>query len=122
MSFLDKVIKEKRRQVAQRKKQVPIGRLEARLDKQPIRDLGHALSGGGRIIAEVKKRSPRVERYQQAAMAGELAPIYQRCGASAVSVVTDEANFGTSLADGQRIRRQVTIPVLFKDFNDLIKG
>ena len=116
MSFLDRVMKQKRREVAQSRSTVPLDRLQARLDDAPIRDLHNALSGGGRVIAEVKKRSPKVEMFQQAGAADELAPVYERNGAAAVSVVTDETNFGMSLADAQRIRSQVTVPVLVKDF------
>ena len=46
----------------------------------------------------------------------ELASVYERCGASAMSIVTDQKNFGTSLDDVERVRATVSLPVLVKDF------
>jgi len=116
MSFLDRVIRQKRRELADKQAMTPIAKLREQLDDRPIRDLRGALSGGERIIAEVKKRSPKVDAFEQSAATGELAPVYERCGASAVSVVTDEVNFGTSLADAKAIRSQISVPLLVKDF------
>lgn len=115
MSFLKKVLDEKRGELA-RKARLPLGELGRRGERDPIRDLHHALSGGRRIIAEVKKRSPKVAAFRQTGSADNLAPIYERHGASAVSIVTDETNFGMSLADVRRVRNQVSVPVLVKDF------
>lgn len=116
LSFLDKVMSQKRRALAERQTMIPIAELTEQLDGLSTRDLRAALSGGGRIIAEVKKRSPKVDVFEQSAAADEIAPIYERCGASAVSVVTDKVNFGTSLADAKMIRSHITVPLLVKDF------
>jgi len=116
MSFLDKVMKQKRRQLAGRMTSLPLSRLRANLDGMPIRSLRRAVEGGERIIAEVKKRSPRVELFHQADLTEQLAPVYERNGACAISVVTDQINFGMSLFDAKQIRDQVSLPVLVKDF------
>ena len=68
------------------------------------------------VIAEVKRRSPSA-----GAIAEDLDPVahaaaYVRGGAVAISVVTDEAHFGGSLADLERVVREVPCPVLRKDF------
>lgn len=116
MDFLDRVIKQKRAEIASKLERTPLEALTTIADDEPIRDFAAALRGGERIIAEVKKKSPKVARFHQAANVDTLAPVYEAAGAAAISVVTDTANFGTSLADAQRIRRTVSLPVLVKDF------
>jgi indole-3-glycerol phosphate synthase len=68
------------------------------------------------LIAEVKRRSP-----SQGAIRTDLDPVqharaYVRGGAVAVSVLTDEAHFGGSLQDLERVAAAVRVPVLRKDF------
>src|SRR5712691_6461061 len=68
------------------------------------------------LIAEVKRRSP-----SQGDIRTDLDPVqharaYVRGGAVAVSVLTDEAHFGGSLDDLERVAAAVPVPVLRKDF------
>ena len=68
------------------------------------------------VIAEVKRRSP-----SQGAIREDLDPVvhaaaYERGGAVAVSVLTDEAHFGGSIEDLRRVAASITVPVLRKDF------
>lgn len=68
------------------------------------------------VIAEVKRRSP-----SQGAMREDLDPVahaaaYERGGAMAVSVLTDEAHFGGSLDELRRVAETISVPVLRKDF------
>jgi indole-3-glycerol phosphate synthase len=116
MRFLERIIRQKKSEVATKCVRVPLEALRARPHGAAVRDFAAALRGGVRIIAEIKKRSPRVARFRQASRADLLAPVYEAHGAAAISVVTDAANFGTSLADAQRSRRMVSLPVLVKDF------
>lgn len=80
------------------------------------RDLAAALSGGDRLIAEIKHKSPSHPAFIQAASPTTLARAYQRNGAAALSIVTDTAHFGTSLADVAAVKGAVELPVLVKDF------
>jgi indole-3-glycerol phosphate synthase len=69
-----------------------------------------------KVIAEVKRRSPSKGWIRENLDAGELATQYHEGGASAISVLTDVAHFGGSVADLQAVRRAVGIPILRKDF------
>src|SRR6266516_511861 len=64
------------------------------------------------VIAEVKRRSP-----SQGAIREDLDPVvhaaaYERGGAVAVSVLTDEAHFGGSIEDLRRVAASITVPVM----------
>lgn len=82
----------------------------------PLRDFKAAISGGGKLIAEVKYKSPSHPGFRQERPPGRLAVSYQRHGAAALSIVTDEAHFGTSLADIASLHEASDLPVIAKDF------
>lgn len=68
------------------------------------------------VIAEVKRRSPSAGPIRE-----DLDPVrhgraYERGGAAAVSVLTDQRHFGGSLDDLARVAAGVAVPVLRKDF------
>lgn len=67
------------------------------------------------IIAEIKKASPSRGELRAEADAGELAGIYSRSGAAAVSVLTEERYFRGSMHDLSRAA-SAGIPLLRKDF------
>ena len=81
-----------------------------------VRDFLGAVSGGGRLIAEIKFKSPSNPGFRKDLDPGRLAEVYRRHGASALSIVTDAANFGTSLADIPLLHAAVDLPVIAKDF------
>ncbi len=68
------------------------------------------------VVAEVKRASPSVGRIASDVNASDQAQTYERGGAGAISVLTDEKYFGGSLADLVAVRETVDLPVLRKDF------
>jgi len=69
-----------------------------------------------KIIAEFKRRSPSAGRIRDDRSAEEVARSYERGGACAISVLTDEAYFGGSIADLGAVRSTTDLPILRKDF------
>jgi indole-3-glycerol phosphate synthase len=68
------------------------------------------------IIAEIKRSSPSAGTIRRDADVLQVASVYERDGAAAISVLTESEYFGGSLEDLQRAAAQVRIPLLRKDF------
>jgi indole-3-glycerol phosphate synthase len=68
------------------------------------------------IIAEFKRRSPSAGLIRSDLSATDIAARYQRGGACAISVLTDEEYFGGSISDLGAIRAVTALPLLRKDF------
>lgn len=68
------------------------------------------------VIAEFKRASPSKGILNRAADPAITARSYERAGAAAVSVLTEEDHFLGSLGDLTAVRAAVSLPVLRKDF------
>jgi indole-3-glycerol phosphate synthase len=73
-------------------------------------------SGGVKIIAEFKRRSPAAGTIRNDLSPTDVATRYERGGACAISVLTDEPYFGGSVLDLVAIRVSTALPLLRKDF------
>jgi indole-3-glycerol phosphate synthase len=118
MSVLDDIVAGVREDLEARRARVSEDELRARLlDVPPPRDpMPHFRRRGSSVIAEVKRRSPSKGDLADIPDPGALAAAYERGGAAAVSVLTEQRRFGGSLGDLDEVRAAVTTPVLRKDF------
>ena len=118
-SILDEIVARKRREVTVIREVVPLTVLEAELAAAPaVRDFFAAVASGPpiRLIAELKRRSPSAAEIRPGATVAEVVKAYEAAGAAALSVLTDHAGFGGSLADLEGGRAAVSLPVLRKEF------
>jgi indole-3-glycerol phosphate synthase len=117
-SALDRILDARRASIARRKRVLPEAVLKMSVKKaSPVRDFGAALTRGGvNIIAELKKASPSRGVLREEFQAEDLAKSFQRAGAAALSVLTEEEFFQGSLKNMRDARKKIEIPVLRKDF------
>lgn len=116
--MLNRIVAQKREEVEQRKKSLPISTLKERLarQKKPL-DFASALSGDStRLIAEVKRASPSRGLLCPNFNPVALAKTYAQGGAAAISVLTEINYFEGSIDHLTAIREEVRLPLLRKDF------
>jgi indole-3-glycerol phosphate synthase len=118
MMMLDKIIHRKQQEVAEAKTFRPLDELVKTVEGlPPTRDFKGSLAGSHcAIIAEIKRRSPSRGQIRENVDPVAIASIYERNGATAVSVLTDQNFFAGSAADLVNVRKAITLPVLRKDF------
>jgi indole-3-glycerol phosphate synthase len=68
------------------------------------------------VIAEHKRRSPSAGDIRPDSSCADIVRAYERGGAAAVSILTEERHFGGSLADLRDAREVTDLPILRKDF------
>lgn len=117
-TILDKILVDKKQEVEHKRRLVPLDSLKEAVAGRPKPvDFKSALEGKDlKLIAEVKKASPSKGVLKQEFDPVALAVTYQRSGAAAVSVLTDEKYFQGNLEYLSSIRRHVHVPLLRKDF------
>ena len=69
-----------------------------------------------KLIAEIKRRSPSRGFLAEIPSSADQAELYERSGAHAISVLTEESGFGGKLEDLVDAKTTTTIPLLRKDF------
>lgn len=115
---LEALVRSTREGVARRRSQVPVSDLErAAAEPHGGRPFTEALARPGTsLVAEHKRRSPSAGEIRSGASIEEMVSAYERGGAAALSILTEEAHFGGSLDDLRAARRATGLPLLRKDF------
>jgi indole-3-glycerol phosphate synthase len=116
--MIEQLISVAREGVEERRGQVPQADLESRLSARgEDRPFNEALVRPGlSLISEFKRRSPSAGEIAASATVPEQVGAYERGGAAALSVLTDERHFGGSLEDLRAARAACDLPILRKDF------
>jgi len=122
-NFLSEILAQKRHAIARLERDHSTSRfraraLEIRKMAVPHRLLNVLKSESPRlkIIAEFKRRSPSAGTIRDDLSATDVARCYERGGACAISVLTDEQYFGGSISDLRAVRAGTTLPIVRKDF------
>ena len=120
-TILNQILADKRREVAQRKEAVSLGVMREKAEAMDkCRNFYKAVTKKNRrglnVIAEVKKASPSAGLIRADFDPVEIARTYERCGADAISVLTDEKYFQGRLEYLTAVKAAVGLPVLRKDF------
>ncbi len=121
-TFLNKIFDAKKERVDEQKRRVDSDELrkialQKRASSLPNR-LRKALQNAPKanIIAEIKRASPSKGVINDDVDVETVARSYERGGACAISVLTEEDFFKGSLDDLRKIRQSVDLPILRKDF------
>ena len=115
---LEQLVSATRHRLERRKSERPLAELErevaTRGEGRPFHEaLAHP---GTSLVAEYKRRSPSAGTIREGASVTEVVQAYERGGAAALSILTEEDHFGGSLADLQEARAASSLPILRKDF------
>ena len=117
MDILEKIIANKRKEVALQKEASPLNSFKYPHFERPPCSMREALArSSSGIIAEFKRKSPLKGWLFPEAKVEDIVPAYETGGAAACSVLTDLEFFGGAFDDLSRARELVNIPLLRKDF------
>jgi indole-3-glycerol phosphate synthase len=106
-----------RERLEQRRRTTPLEQLEEMAETAETRPFAEALARPGTsLIAEHKRRSPSAGTIRATSAVDDVVAAYERGGAVALSILTDEDHFGGSLDDLRAARAATELPILRKDF------
>ena len=117
-SILDRIVADKRLEVALRKQLIPIKQLELSVlfDRQSVALSTRLINSTSGLIAEHKRRSPSKDCINQDLNVQDVAKGYETAGACGMSVLTDMKYFGGCLEDLLTARASCDMPLLRKEF------
>src|SRR3954468_9050337 len=115
---LEQLVNATRERLPRRKRERPLAELEREVaERGEGRPFHEALAHPGTsLVAEYKRRSPSAGTIRENATVTEVVQAYERGGAAALSILTEEDHFGGSLADLHEARAASGLPILRKDF------
>jgi len=117
MNILDKIVLRKKEEVKESKSQISINQLkDSEFFNRKTFSLKETLTSKSGIITEFKRQSPSKGIINDKVSTIEVVSQYEKYGASAVSILTDKDFFGGSFNDIIKLRKQINIPILRKDF------
>lgn len=118
MNILEQIIADKRVEISERKIQLPMRDLQARLEAVETRpDFVTALREAPMgLIAEIKRRSPSAGVIRDPFDPVAIAREYEANGANAISCLMDAKYFGGGEEDFSAVRGAVALPMLYKEF------
>lgn len=120
--ILEEIVAYKRIEVAEQKELVPPRKLYAEVERMMAegvtkRSLSQSLAEDDfGIIAEFKRKSPSKGWIKEDGLPEVIPPAYEKAGAAALSILTDEKYFGGSMDFVRKARPLVSLPILRKDF------
>jgi indole-3-glycerol phosphate synthase len=118
--ILEEIVLQKKQEVVQMQQKMPLAIVQNQLTAAPtVRDFLGALQQSPyrpSLIAEVKKASPSRGIIRADFDPIAIAKSYEKGGAACISVLTDEKFFQGSFDNLRRIRPQVELPLLCKEF------
>ncbi len=121
-NFLGEIIKLKKKRLAIAKEKISLENLKRKAFAVRENSESHRLqtvlmrNDKVNIIAEIKRASPSKGVINDKINVAEIAKSYEKGGACAISVLTEEDKFQGSLEDLKASKSAVEIPVLRKDF------
>jgi len=118
---LAQIVESKKARLERLKKTIPAGAVQSSAARNTLiktRSFYNALDRDDRLnlIAEIKKASPSKGLLREEYDPVEIAIDYESHGAAAISILTEEDHFLGSLEHLQRVRPNVSRPLLRKDF------
>lgn len=117
MNILDQIIARKKEEISFSKSKVSLKDLKnSAFFERKTFSLKESLVQNSGIIAEFKRKSPSKGIINNQSDVLEVAKTYEKFGASGMSVLTDSDFFGGNFEDILKIRNEIKIPILRKDF------
>ena len=113
MTILGNIIADKKRELEQTKKSLPLSFLKDRITRcDVVRDFSCALKASDfRLITEVKRASPSRGIFLPDYNPVKIAREYANEGAAAISVLTENKYFGGSIEQLSTIKRELSLPL-----------
>ncbi len=114
MDVLHEIVADTRRRVQTREASAPD--LSVATARRPGAFHDALAAPGISVIAEHKRSSPSAGTIRADLSLGDVIASYERGGARALSILTEESRFGGSLADVEAARQVTELPIIRKDF------